>query len=110
MSGEAKRVHYEVTSTGIEVAVYSDGDIVLRAPDRTSVIFEPPQIRKLSHMLAQLPDSTAKRVSLGDDRSGEEARFRWDGSKATLSDPYSSISLTIDGIVDLENTLGQLGY
>lgn len=110
MSGEAKRVHYEVTPTGIEVAVYSDGDIVLRTPDRTSVILEPPQIRKLSRVLTRLPDCTSKRVSLGEDRSEEEARLHWDGSRATLSDPYSSISLAKNGIVDLENTLGQLGY
>lgn len=111
MSGEAKRVHYEVTPTGVEVAVYSDGDIVLRTPDHSGVVLEPAQIRTLSHVLSHLPDSASKRVSLGANRLEEEARLHWDGSRATLSDgPSSSISLTIDGVIDIETTLGQLGY
>ncbi|NIC01027.1 hypothetical protein [Halobacterium sp. R2-5] len=111
MSGEAKRVHYEVTPTGIEVAVYSDGDIVLRTPDRSSVVLEPAQLRQLSQVLSQLPDSAPQRVSLGENRLEEEARIHWDGSSAEVTDGTSTnISLTIDGVTDVETALGRLGY
>lgn len=111
MSGEAERVHYEVTWSGVEVAVYSDGDIVLRTPDKSGVVLEPAQLRKLSQVLSQLPESPSKRASLGENRLDEEARLHWDGSRATVTDGTpSGISLTPDRVSEVAETLGKLGY
>lgn len=111
MSGEAERVRYDVTATGVELAVYSDGDIVLQTPDGSGVVLEPAQIRKLTRVLSELPDSASKRVSLGENRLDEEARIHWDGSHADITDgPHNQISLTTERVSDVEEALINIGY
>lgn len=62
---DAVRVHYECLSPGIELTVYSDGDIVVEIRNQGGFIFEPAQIRELQRALRQLPDTESMDRSLG---------------------------------------------
>lgn len=109
---EAARTHLEAISPRVEVAAYTDGDVVIHAFDDGGLVFEPAQLRELRKVLGRITDEESIVTSLGEDRLGEEGYIEWDGSTVYLSDEFSSyrVTLTEKEAVELEKTLFGLGY
>jgi hypothetical protein len=109
---DAVRVHYESIPPGMELAVYSDGDIVVEVRNQGGFIFEPAQIRELQRALRQLPDTDSMDRSLGKNRLDEERRIRYNDSGVYISNRCDSKSVLLSEkqAIELEKTLSNLGY
>jgi hypothetical protein len=109
---DAARVHYEYISPGMELAMYSDGDIAVEVRNQGGFVFEPAQIRDLQSALRQLPDTESMNRSLGENRLDEEGRIRYDSSEVYISNRCDSESVVFseEQAIELEKVLTNLGY
>ncbi len=109
---DAARVHYECISPGIELAVYSDGDIAVEVRNQGGLIFEPAQIRELQSALRQLHETESMNRSLGQNRLDEEGHIRYDSTDVCISDRCDSnrVVLSMKQATELKKTLANLGY
>jgi hypothetical protein len=109
---DAVRVHYESILPGMELAVYSDGDLVVEVRNQGGLVFEPGQIRELRSALRQLPDTESMDRSLGINRLDEERRIRYDNSDVYISNRRDSkrVVLSEKQAIELEKALAKLGY
>lgn len=109
---DAARVHYECISPGMEMAVYSDGDIAVEVRNQGGFIFEPVQIRELQSALRQLHDTESLSRSLGKNRLDEAGRIRYDSPDVYISDrgDSNSVDLSEKQAIELKKTLATLGY
>jgi hypothetical protein len=109
---DAARVHYECISPGMELAVYSDGDIAVEVRNQGGLVFEPAQIRNLQYALRQLPDAESIDRSLGKNRLDEEGRIRYDSSEVYISNRCDSESVVFseEQVIELKKVLANLGY
>jgi hypothetical protein len=109
---EAARVHYESVPPGMELAVYSDGDLVIEVRNQGGLVFEPAQIRELQRALRKLPDTDPMDRSLGKNRLDEERRVRYDCSDIYIFNRCDSKSVVLSEkqAIELEKALANLGY
>lgn len=109
---DAARTHLEMISPRVEVAAYTDGDVVIHACDDGGVVYEPAQLRVLRTVLGRLTDKESITSSLGENCLDEEGYIEWDGSTVHLSDGSASdcVTLSESEAIELEKSLSELGY